>query len=199
MKSVYELSFLLLLLFAAMLSAYAQVISDLSNDKAEQLSEEQVMVLMRKVSSSAASDMQIEGEARKRGITNSQIALLKRRMANLSEKEPTVDARLLDASSDVSASKGINQAYVAKEDPYDNRTKIYERSLFTRATPQFTPNLNMATSIPYVIGIGDRIDVLVYDDCETNHSLRVNKEGRIQVPYVGAMAVLGNDIGSFKV
>ena len=198
MKLVYKLGLCLVLFIGIIGSSYAQVPNDLSNVQIEQLSDEQVIAVMKKVRSSGASEAQIEQEARKRGMSNSQIALLKRRMANLSNKESTGDEHRLDTSSDVSASQGVNQAYVAKEDPDDNRAKIYGMSLFTRATPQFTPNLNMATPISYVIGIGDKIDVLVYGDSEANHSLRVNKEGRIQVPYVGTMAVSGMTMEALK-
>lgn len=198
MKLVYKLSLCFVLFIGIIGSSFAQVPNDLSKVQIEQLSDEQVIAVMKKVKSSGASDAQIEQEARKRGMSNSQIALLKRRMANLSNKESTGDEHRLDSSSDVSASQGVNEAYVAKEEPDDNRSKIYGMSLFSRATPQFTPNLNMATPISYVIGVGDQIDVLVYGDSEANHSLRVNKEGRIQVPYVGTLAVSGMTLEALK-
>src|SRR5699024_54080 len=198
MKIIYKLSVCFVLLVGGFLPTFAQVPSDLSKVQIEQLSDEQVMAVMRKISSSGASEEEIEKEARNRGMTNSQIALLKRRMANLSKKDSTGDEHRLDTSSDVSATQAVNEAYVAKEDPDDNRSKIYGMSLFSRATPQFTPNLNMATPISYVIGVGDQIDVLVYGDSEANHSLRVNKEGRIQVPYVGTLTVSGMTIEALK-
>lgn len=198
MKMVYKITLCLLLLSGIFDIAYAQVPNDLSNVKVEQLSDEQVVAIMKKIQSSGASDSQIEEEASKRGMSKSQVSLLKKRMINLSNKESTGDEHRLDSSADVSAKQGVNEAYVAKEDADDNRLKIYGMSLFSRAVPQFTPNLNMATPISYTIGVGDQIDVLVYGDSEANHSLRVNKEGRIQVPYVGTLAVSGMTIEALK-
>lgn len=198
MRVVYKIMLCFLLFAGVIRTAYAQVPSDLSKVQVEQLSDEQVVALMKKVQSSGASEAQIEEEASNRGMTKSQVSLLKKRMANLSNKESTGDEHRLDSSSDVSATEGVKEAYVAKEDADDNRSKIYGMSLFSRATPQFTPNLNMATPISYTIGIGDQIDVLVYGDSEANHSLRVNKEGRIQVPYVGTMAVSGMTMEALK-
>lgn len=198
MKLVCKLSLCLLLFFAIIGNTYAQVPDDLSNVQVEQLSDEQVIAVMKKVRSSGTSEAEIEREASKRGMSKSQINLLKRRMASLSQKESTGDEHRLDSSADVSASDGIKEAYVAKEDPDDNRSKIYGMSLFSRSTPQFIPNLNMATPISYVIGVGDQIDVLVYGDSEASHSLRVNKEGRIQIPYLGTIAVSGMTMEALK-
>lgn len=198
MKLLCKLCLYFILIVGVVGNIYAQVPEDLSNVQIEQLSDEQVVAVMKKVKSSGASDAQIEQEARKRGMSNSQISLLKKRMASLSNKESTGDEHRLDSTSDVSASQGVNEAYIAKEEPDDNRSKIYGMSLFSHATPQFTPNLKMATPISYVIGVGDLIDVLVYGDSEANHSLRVNKEGRIQVPYVGTIAVSGMTLEALK-
>lgn len=198
MKLVYKLSLCLMLFFGVVAASYAQVPNDLSKVRIEQLSDEQVLAVMQKLKSSGASDAQIEQEAIKRGMTNNQITLLKRRIASLNNKESTEEERRLDNSSDTSEVQGINDTYVIKEDPNDERSDIYGMSLFSRATPQFTPNLNMATPISYVIGVGDQLDVLVYGDSEASHSLRVNKEGRIQVPYVGTIAVSGMTMETLK-
>ena len=196
MKLAYKLMLCLILLIGLSIEVHAQIPNDLSKVQVEQLSDEQVVAVMKKMQSSGTSDAQVEKEASRRGMSQSQISLLKRRMANLSKKESTGDEHRLDSSSDVSASQGINEAYVAQEAADDNRYKIYGMSLFSRATPQFVPN--MATPISYVIGVGDQIDIIVYGDSEANHSLRVNKEGRIQVPYVGTLTVSGMTIEALK-
>lgn len=198
MKLAYKLMLCLILLIGLSIEVHAQIPNDLSKVQVEQLSDEQVVAVMKKMQSSGTSDAQVEKEASRRGMSQSQISLLKRRMANLSKKESTGDEHRLDSSSDVSASQGINEAYVAQEAADDNRYKIYGMSLFSRATPQFVPNMAMATPISYVIGVGDQIDIIVYGDSEANHSLRVNKEGRIQVPYVGTLTVSGMTIEALK-
>src|SRR5699024_9200399 len=198
MKLAYKLMLCLILLIGLSIEVHAQIPNDLSKVQVEQLSDEQVVAVMKKMQSSGTSDAQVEKEASRRGMSQSQMSLATRRMANLSKKESTGSEHRLDSSLYVSASQGINEAYVAQEAADDNRYKIYGMSLFSRATPQFTPNLNMATPISYVIGVGDQIDVLVYGDSEANHSLRVNKEGRIQVPYVGTLTVSGMTIEALK-
>lgn len=191
-----RLLLLLLIIGGVSFTANAQKIpNDLSNVKVKQLSDSQVKKLSKKLEASGKSESEVKKEAKHRGMSDTQISQLQRRIKSLDEKN--VEKGQNGQKADTSNSFGYNRT----RDSLRNermRDSIYGMSLFSGARPQFTPNLNIATPITYTIGRGDQINIDLYGDSEVSHELTVNREGKIDIPYVGSVFVSGMSIQGLR-
>jgi polysaccharide biosynthesis/export protein len=55
----------------------------------------------------------------------------------------------------------------------------------------FTPENNLATPADYIVGAGDEINILVWGRMNEEYKLKVDREGRINIPHQGPVAVAG--------
>ncbi len=69
--------------------------------------------------------------------------------------------------------------------------KIFGHELFSRPSSTFAPISQLPVSDSYVIGPGDEIKVLMWGRIDAEYSLVVDREGVIQFPKVGPLAVAG--------
>ena len=108
-------------------------------------------------------------------------------LAGLTEKEATervlTDPALLEFQSE------IVRLPVAKVDAEALQPFGYE---WFRADPaSFAPVTDLPTPAEYVVGPGDRIDVQLLGNTPGRYSLVVNRDGRINFPSLGPIAVSG--------
>ena len=76
----------------------------------------------------------------------------------------------------------------------DGNTKsprIFGQDMFRNAELTFEPNLSIATPDTYILGSGDEIIVDVWGNSQMTHQTTVTPEGRVFIPNVGPVSVLG--------
>lgn len=80
----------------------------------------------------------------------------------------------------------------------EEEKKLFGYSIFHDNKISFTPNLNMATPIDYVIGPGDILDLQVYGIAQKSYSLVVNKDGKVYIENIGLVTLSGLNIDAAK-
>jgi polysaccharide biosynthesis/export protein len=71
------------------------------------------------------------------------------------------------------------------------RTRIFGKTLFARATEQFEPVLTGPVSRDYQLGPGDELWLILTGDVERSYPLNVTREGFLIIPQVGQVPVNG--------
>ncbi len=160
----------------------------------ENLTDQQLIILMGQYQLFGLSDLEMEMKAREKGLSPDQVTLLKKRMSMM----------------DPSIMKDINAPTKATADPYEPRSKIKQNkflrinvpdttkqlkvfgaSIFDNEDLSFEPNLSIATPQGYIIGVGDQISVDVYGLSDLTKKLKVTPEGDIRFPNLGPVKVAG--------
>uniref|UniRef100_UPI00404794EB SLBB domain-containing protein n=1 Tax=Algoriphagus sp. TaxID=1872435 RepID=UPI00404794EB len=77
--------------------------------------------------------------------------------------------------------------------------KIFGYEVFNNKNVNFSPNLNMATPMDYVVGPGDQLIIQIYGIAEGIFTLTVSPEGNINIPGVGVVHVGSLQIDAAKV
>lgn len=161
----------------------------------ENLTDQQLIILMSQYQLFGLSELEMEMKAREKGLTTDQITLLKKRMALL----------------DPSILKDINNPVKNVSDPYEPRTKPliksaatqrytdttttvlrpYGAAIFENQNLSFDPDINIPTPQNYVIGVNDQITVDVFGVSDITKKLKVTPDGFIRFPNLGPVKVAG--------
>ncbi len=191
-----------ILLFIAFLALVdAKVVAQAPTINIENLTDQQLIILMSQYQLYGLSELEMEMKARERGLTPDQITLLKKRIA------------LLDPAT----LKEINAPTKNGSDPFEPRTKPGYRSsyyyrfdtsktlkpfgaaIFINDDLSFEPNLNIATPQNYVIGVNDQLLVDVFGVSDITKKLKVTAEGTIRFPNLGPVKVAGLNIEDARI
>jgi protein involved in polysaccharide export with SLBB domain len=179
-----------LILSLSAINANAQLPSSVN---IENLTDQQLLVLMNQYQLIGLSETELEMKAREKGLTAEQINQLKKRMA------------LIDPST----VKDLNAPIKSQNDPYEPREKINSKasnnkktdssktlkpfgaSIFENDNLSFEPNINIATPQNYIIGVNDQLVIDVYGVSDLTKRLKVTPEGDIRFPNLGPVKVAG--------
>ena len=159
---------------------------DLSNIIVDNLSESDITKIKAQLQINNISIEQAEPMALAKGMSAGEFAKLKSRL----EGQPTVgivsdkSAQLIRTQEAVVNSKGKDVA----------NNKVFGTELFDNPALNFEPNLKLATPVNYVLGPGDELQLSVYGVQEFNAVAAVTPEGKINVQFVGQIAVAGMTI-----
>ncbi|MCF6260800.1 MAG: polysaccharide export protein, partial [Gammaproteobacteria bacterium] len=80
----------------------------------------------------------------------------------------------------------------------DNALKPFGYDLFAGVPTTFSPVTEIPIPIEYVIGPGDTVQVQLYGKENQQHELMVNREGLLQFPGIGPIAVTGMRFDELK-
>lgn len=72
-----------------------------------------------------------------------------------------------------------------------NKTKIFGHDLFSKRNLTFAPSLNMAPPANYLLASGDELFINLWGAAEMEYTLKVAKDGSINIPSVGFIPVAG--------
>ena len=162
--------------------------------KSEQLSDEQLKLLMQKALESGMSPGQIEALARARGMSSAEIEKLRTRAEILSAIKSTT-GKEDHTSQRVIPSKNIKYATPAGIRLQETKTKVNNRvfgfSLFTNKDLSFDPGVNIATPKNYQLGPGDIINIDVWGASQKSYQEIISPEGKIIIPKIGPVFVSG--------
>ncbi|RZK56936.1 MAG: capsule biosynthesis protein [Pedobacter sp.] len=167
-----------------------------ANVKVDELSDAQILQMIKKAESIGYSEAQLEQLAAAQGMKADEIQKLRIRVEKV-KKQGTASAVQTDAKA-VSTGREMSEttdggeiSNEKKETDDEIAPKIFGAELFRNGTITFEPNLRIATPKSYVIGPDDRLLIDLNGDNEASYDLPVSPDGIISLQYVGRISVAG--------
>lgn len=180
------------------LSAQSLAGTDLSTINVDDLSDAQIQSYIKQGESSGYTELQLEALARQRGMPESEIAKLRRRVEKL--RAGGLQSRSLDGLG-VGGRRGVkgdDAVVFGKLANSENSRKLTEAQkmifgfdLFQNDNLTFTPNLHIPTPEDYVIGPGDEIIIDLWGATQLYSTLNVTPEGFIRPENLGPIYING--------
>jgi len=97
-----------------------------------------------------------------------------------------------DTFTELSIYENIIKNNIIDPDSILKTLKIFGQDVFQNSRPStFAPEDYLATPADYTIGAGDEINVLLWGRINEEYHLKVDRDGRINIPHVGPIAVAG--------
>jgi len=164
---------------------------NLSTLKVDYLSDADLAKLRSQLQSNNMTIDQAEPMALAKGMSATEFAKLKARLGG-----GTTATKAKQTSEGLS-----NEEYNRKQEPILNKkvkdtlnSLVFGSELFDNPTLNFEPNLKLATPVNYVLGPGDELQISVYGIQEFSDAVPVTVEGKVNIQYVGQIAVSGMTI-----
>jgi protein involved in polysaccharide export with SLBB domain len=171
--------------------------TDLSTLKVDYLSDSDISKIKAQLQANNVTIEQAEPMALAKGMSASEFAKLKERLAMPVSKSGTVKKEEDEGKVDTELEKdsGRKQERIVNTKVKDSiNALIFGSELFDNPTLNFEPNLKLATPVNYVLGPGDELQVSVYGIQEFSASIPVSVEGKVTIQYVGQIPVAGMSI-----
>jgi protein involved in polysaccharide export with SLBB domain len=175
--------------------AKAQLPTNLSNVRASQISDAQLMQFLQQAQSSGMTEDQLMQEFKKRGLPDSELEALVNRIKLMTGVELSAgDDMDMD---DKKEGKSSTRKYKGESKPFRipaKPSRVFGADLFSSADPAFVPNLKIATPKGYILGAEDELQLDIYGNNISNQKLTVSPDGFINVKYAGPINVNGMSI-----
>jgi protein involved in polysaccharide export with SLBB domain len=202
-KNLIIVLFLLFTCCGIVKQASAQITAqNISSVNVDDLSDQQINQYLQQAQSAGYSDAQIIQQAQNAGMSTFQVQKLQARIKAIRNKQGAGN------SADSSANRLRTLNYkpdivdVINEDKpksSDLKARIFGADLFSGKNNSFTPNLNIATPVNYIVGPNDQLDINVYGKSSVNWKLSVSPDGNINIPGIGILNVSGKTIENVTV
>ncbi len=175
--------------------AKAQLPTNLSNIKASQITDAQLMQFLQQSQSSGMSEDQLLQEFKRRGLPDAELETLVNRIklmtgVELSASEDVEMGEKKDGKSSTRKYKGESKPFKIPAKP----SRVFGADLFSSSDPVFIPNLKIATPTGYILGAEDELQLDIYGNNISNQKLTVSPDGFINVKYAGPINVNGMSI-----
>ncbi|KYG78183.1 hypothetical protein AWW68_05295 [Roseivirga spongicola] len=177
---------------------------DLKTINVDEMSDEEILRYMKQAESSGYTEQQMEAIARQQGVSESQIAKLRRRVEQLRLQMSQQGTESQTGQNLTSGRQGSLQtgSDIFGKDPYEipeedlteEQKKIFGYDLFQRENLNFAPNLNIPTPEDYTLGAGDIIVVDLWGATQIYNRLEVSPEGTIRPDNLSPIYVNGLSI-----
>ena len=177
-------------------SVAAQIPTNLSNIRASQITDAQLMQFLQQAQSSGMTEEQLIQEFKRRGLPDSELEALVNRIKLMTgvalevDDEEMGDDEKKDGKSTTRKYKGESRPFKIPAKP----SRVFGADLFSGADPLFTPNLKIATPKGYVLGAEDELQLDIYGNNISTQKLVVSPDGFINVKYAGPINVSGMTI-----
>lgn len=171
---------------------------DLSTLKVDYLSDAEVAKIRTQLESNKLTIEQAEQMALAKGMPANEFAKLK---ARLGMKTANAKPKLKKPTYSFDNDSISEDEYARKQEKISNKkvkdslnALVFGSELFDNPTLNFEPNLKLATPVNYVLGPGDELQISVYGIQEFSDAVPVSLEGKVNIQYVGQIAVSGMTI-----
>lgn len=199
--NLIKIFFILFCLFLHSYTVSAQDLlkgKDLSQIRVDQLSDADINKLKTQLTSAGMTIDQAEQMALSKGMSASEFAKLKQRLGTSGTSSSSGTGKLKSGTNTQSAERTNNSSDSLDGERYNEKPPkslidplIFGSELYTSVSPNFEPNMKLATPMNYVLGPDDQISVSLYGVQEYNGDLLVSAEGSISVPNVGQIKIAG--------
>ncbi len=164
---------------------------DASKVDVSELSDDQVMKIISEMEKRGLSENEAINMARLKGMSNSQISLLQKRIKEVKQsggvanyqQENSLEGENATSVSELSEKSVLDSTMIDE--------KIFGFSFFNNTNLSFEPSVNIPVSKSYVIGAGDEINIDVWGNSQQSYSLTVNTNGNINIPLIGPVYLSG--------
>ncbi|MDR6786126.1 protein involved in polysaccharide export with SLBB domain [Pedobacter africanus] len=186
----------ILFLFAVLVTQTAFSQGNYANVKVDELSDAQILQMIKRAESIGYTEAQLEQMAAAQGMKAEEVQKLKLRVEKVKKQGAAtavqVDNKTTNTGREMSETTdggSVNNEKKVKDDEIG--PKIFGAELFRNGSITFEPNLRIATPKGYVIGPDDKLLIDLTGDNEASYNLQVSPEGVINLQYVGRIAVGG--------
>jgi len=176
-------------------SVYSQ--TNYADVKVDELSDAQVLQIIKKAESIGYGEAQLAQMAAARGMKADEIQKLKLRIEKIKSQGSDTQTENKTAATGREYSETTDGGAIDNEKKVTDEEvgpKIFGSDLFKNGNITFEPNLRMATPKSYVIGPDDKLLIDLTGDNEASYNLEVSPDGVINLQYVGRIAVGGLSI-----
>ncbi|MEE1946840.1 SLBB domain-containing protein [Pedobacter sp. KR3-3] len=192
MKQKITVLFLFAFLFLFQLAVQAQ--STYADTKVDQLSDAQILQMIKQAESMGYTEAQLEQMATARGMKTEEIQKLRLRVTKLKGQGTTSQTENKSISTGREYSETTQGGDITndkKEKDEEIAPKVFGSELFRNGNITFEPNLRIATPQGYIIGPDDKLIIDLTGDNEASYNPQVSPDGIINIQYVGRIAVGG--------
>lgn len=203
LRSIFLLFFIWSLISILPKEADAQSLQDISSIKVDDLSDQQIQLLVKRAEDAGLSESELIQMAQVRGVPQEEINKLRERLESLALTTPLTSGIGMGPSkrkprqqTDLNAiTQGVlnpqREMETAEEvSPYFGLNLFYSKD--RRLT--FEPNLNMATPKNYILGPGDLVYIDIYGQSEKYYESYVTAEGNLLLENIGPVNVSGLNV-----
>ncbi len=197
MKKLLFIAFLFLAL-AQTTTVIAQDLlkgQNLSTLKVDNLSDADLVKLRSQLQSNSMTIDQAEPMALAKGMPASEFAKLKARLGT----PMAANTKKGNAIESTESLGKVQESTVNVKVKDQANALVFGSELFDTPTLNFEPNLKLATPLNYVLGPGDELQISVYGIQEFSDAVPVSVEGKVNIQYVGQIAVSGMTIEAASV
>ncbi|WP_316811432.1 SLBB domain-containing protein [Pedobacter heparinus] len=189
----------ILLIFSVLVCHQAFSQANYANVKVDELSDAQILQMIKRAESIGYSEAQLEQLAAAQGMKQDEIQKLKLRVEKVKKQGSATAVQ----GENKATNTGRENSETTDGGAVDNEKKvkdeeigpkIFGSELFKNGNITFEPNLRIATPKGYVIGPDDKLLIDLTGDNEASYNLQVSPEGVINLQYVGRIAVGGLSI-----
>ncbi len=99
------------------------------------------------------------------------------------------EVKVLGEIKDLTEETEISEPKVSKSFP--GGLFVFGHNIFAASPASFTPPSNMPVSTDYIVGPDDNIVIQLWGRINEQHSITVQRDGTMQLPYIGAIQVAG--------
>jgi protein involved in polysaccharide export with SLBB domain len=175
--------------------------NDLSTVRVDYLSDGDIAKIKSQLQSNNVTIDQAESMALSKGMSATEFAKLKKRLALQEAPKATPDKKSTKKKSKDSDSEDEqydNEDDIRQQEKIENKkikdslnSLVFGSELFDNPTLNFQPNLKLATPVNYVLGPGDELQISVNGVQEFSDNVPVSVEGKVAIQYVGQISVAG--------
>lgn len=168
--------------------------SNLSGFKANKLSDDQIITIKNEIERRGLKESNIISLVRLRGMPESEILELKRRLT-LTSGQTIFSADSLQKEDNLSEEflgidNYLDQRRLESEF-HEEEGQIFGRSLFNAEKLSFEPNFFAATPKGYKLGVGDEIMIDVWGASQRHYQLVISPAGTVMIDRLGPIALNG--------
>ncbi|MEQ7800918.1 SLBB domain-containing protein [Pedobacter sp. ASV1-7] len=188
----------IIFLFAVLVTESAFSQSNYSDVKVDELSDAQILQMIKKAESIGYGEAQLEQMAAAQGMKQEEVQKLRARVEKVRKQGSTatqVDTKVVSTGregSETTDGGAVDNEKKIKDEEIG--PKIFGAELFRNGSITFEPNLRIATPKGYIIGPDDRLLIDLTGDNEASYELAVSPDGVINLQFVGRIAVGGLSI-----
>ena len=170
-------------------SVSAQLPADLSTVKSSQISNDQLLALIKQGEASGQSQEDILRDLKARGLPEAEISELTNRVSQLMRQQSSADGGSSLNNTQTVRKRNPNSQAIVPRDP--STSLVFGAELFSEASSLFVPNLSIATPPNYKVGPGDELLLEVYGSNVFTQKVVVSREGFINIKYAGLINANG--------
>jgi protein involved in polysaccharide export with SLBB domain len=188
--------FFTLIIFAKQTIAQEISMSDISNVKVSQLTDEQITQAWKKIQDMGVSEQDAYKILIQKGMPPDQVEALKDRITLLGLNK-NQQVKLIPEKKKIDFSREKNDSVLKplivkpQSGSLSTDLQVYGSDFFNQVNIRFEPNFSVATPKGYILGPGDEIIVLLTGLNESTQRIKISPDGNVSMDHAGIVYVNG--------